>query len=280
MIPFMPMRLRYRMPIAVLLSLCAGCASMSGVNARYLQALDRSDYFSLDSVILERRFHIYVRSPATPEAGRRYPTVYLLDGGLTYPLLAGHLRYLQLGEELPEVVLVGVSYGASEFRRGNMRSIDFTAPSAERDFWGGASRFLEVLETELIPSIESQYPVDPESRMIFGQSLGGQFVLFAARERPDLFAGYIASNPALHRNLDFFLRDIDRAVTPKPKLYVSMGSHEMDELRPHTEKWIAYWSAQTLVPWQLRTEVLPGQSHVSAGPEAFRRGVRWILSSD
>jgi predicted alpha/beta superfamily hydrolase len=36
------------------------------------------------------------------------------------------------------------------------------------------------------------------------QGLGGQFVLYTALTRPDLFWGHIASNPALHRNLPFY----------------------------------------------------------------------------
>ena len=58
---------------------------------------------------------------------------------------------------------------------------------------------------ELIPLIESAYPSDDQQRIIFGQSLGGQFVLYTALTDPALFHGHIASNPALHRNLDFFL---------------------------------------------------------------------------
>jgi len=36
-----------------------------------------------------------------------------------------------LAEEIPEAILVGISYGTDDWQQGNLRSTDFTAPSAE-----------------------------------------------------------------------------------------------------------------------------------------------------
>ncbi len=127
------------------------------------------------------------------------------------------------------MILVGISYGSSDFESGNYRSTDFTAPSEEREFWGGAKEFQAFLETELLPQIESDYRARADRRIVFGQSLGGQFVLFSALTRPDLFWGHIASNPALHRNLPFFLQNHAAAGDAAPTARVFFASGTLDD---------------------------------------------------
>ena len=79
--------------------------------------------------------------------------VYLLDGGVTFPLLSAYYHYLLIGEELPELILVGISYGSDRFAEGNYRASDFTAPADDREWWGGAPRFQAMLEGELLGSL-------------------------------------------------------------------------------------------------------------------------------
>ena len=189
--------------------LCAVPVGGTEPDLRHLQGLGDTRYHRLESEILQRGFHIFVRLPEgySEQEAVAFPTVYLLDGGTTFPLLSGYYGYLSLAGDVPEVILVGISYGTADWQQGNMRSTDFTASSAEREHYGGAPRFQEVLRRELFPLIEAQYRSDSARRVIFGQSLGGQFVLHAALTEPDLFWGHIASNPALHRNLAFFLQE-------------------------------------------------------------------------
>ncbi|MEJ2534588.1 MAG: alpha/beta hydrolase-fold protein, partial [Gammaproteobacteria bacterium] len=191
----------------------------------------------------------------------------------------GQYHYLHLGKELPSLILVGISYGATRFRDGNMRSTDFTAPADDRDFWGGAGEFQAVLREELIPLVESRYRADPERRVLFGQSLGGQFVLYTALTEPELFHGRIASNPALHRNLDFFLEW--RGSRPAPegasRLFVASGALDAPRFREPALAWRDHWATRER-PWTLEFRTLEGQTHFSAAAEAFTQGMKWLLA--
>lgn len=245
-----------------------------------LQALGAVDYFHMSSTTLDRPFHVFVDLPENyAESDERYPAVYLLDGGNTFPLLAATHHYLRFGEEAPRVILVGISYGADTFREGNMRGTDFTAPSQEREFWGGAGQFQDMLAAELLPRIEKQYRADPDRRILFGHSLGGQFVLYSALTRPDLFHGRIASNPALHRNLPFYLEWRGEGHMPAPvtRLFVSSGEFDAEVFRGPARQWMCQWRSRQQRPWFLETRILPGQTHFSAVPEAFRLGLAWVL---
>jgi len=273
--------------LALALSFALAAASVpqlfAGEREIRLQAIDRAHYHRLAPEEPAGVYHVYVRLPESHEAGadRRYPVVYLLDGGNMFPLLAGYYRYLELGEEVPELILVGISYGTDYFREGNQRSRDFTAEAPEPEFWGGAGAFLGFLHDGLIPMVESRYPADPERRVILGQSLGGQFVLYSALQPDGPFWGHIAINPALHRNLPRFLQAPDDVFDgPRRRLYVGSADDDLPRFRGPALTWIGHWMAQDETPWDLEAEILTGESHFSAAPLAFRRGIRWLFGSD
>ena len=212
---------------------------------RALHGLNNPSYHRLNYQPLDQVYHVYVRLPQDYQQGEKYPTIYLLDGGVTFPMLAGYYRYLRLGEEVPPAIVVGISYGTEDWRQGNARSRDFTAKAADRDHWGGAGDFAAFLRGTLFPLVESQYSSDPKRRIVFGQSLGGQFVLYVAQKAPGLFWGHIASNPALHRNLPFFLSTASREESKDnletSRLFVSSGAEDDPRFREPAMQWMAHW---------------------------------------
>jgi predicted alpha/beta superfamily hydrolase len=268
--------------LAIVLSMCAPPAPAADFDTGKLHGLGEVHFHLLESATLGRPLHIYVRIPdgANDNPSRRFPAVYLLDGGTSFPLLSGWYHYLRFGEEVPEMLLVGISYGSDSFESGNFRSADFTAPAEEREWWGGAPKFQQALEQELIPLVETYFPADPGRRVLLGQSLGGQFVLYSALTRPDLFWGHIASNPALHRNLDFFLewRGGDEMPVDATRLFVAEGEFNDTRFKLPFTEWARYWTSPgRSKPFVLEVRALPGQSHFSSITEAFRSGSRWLF---
>ena len=259
-------------------------AVSADVDSQYLQGLGDSHYQKFDSETVGRSYHVFTMLPdnygASPH--KTYPTIYLLDGGALFPLLVAYYQYLNFGGEVPEAIIVGISYGSATFEGGNYRSTDYTAKADDRDYWGGAETFQSFLADELMPHIEKTYRSRPDRRVIFGQSIGGQFVLYTALTKPGLFWGHIASNPALHRNLPFFLEShaVNAGSDNQSRLYVGSGSLDDPRYREPALKWIAHWSESNHRPWQLKTQTLEGHSHTSAPPASFRSGARWLFSED
>ncbi len=93
-----------------------------------------------------------------------------------------------------------------------------------------------------------------------------------------MFQGYIASNPALHRNLDFFLETESEQVSSS-RLFVSSAGDDDPRFREPALKWMEHWNALEQHPWDLNTITLDGTGHFSAAPQAFRQGMKWILSN-
>jgi hypothetical protein len=71
----------------------------------------------------------------------------------------------------------------------NRDLVPFSTPYA--DTTSGGVQYLEFLQQELIPFVESNYRVAPLDRTIWGYSFGGLFALYALFQKPDLFQRYI-----------------------------------------------------------------------------------------
>jgi predicted alpha/beta superfamily hydrolase len=239
-------------------------------------------YHYIESENVGRGYHIFVSLPVgyDQSSEERYPTIYTLDGGGLFPLLSAYYRLLSFEEEFPSAIIVGISYGSDTFEGGNYRSTDYTAPSVERDHYGGATKFQRFLADELTPFIESTYSSRADRRIIFGTSIGGQFVLFTAMTEPALFWGHIASNPALHGNLEFYLQDHANPASGKPqtRLFVGDGTLNDPRFRVPSQKWKRYWIDRDDTPWELKAVDLEGHSHMSATPASFLQGLHWLFS--
>lgn len=254
----------------------AQSAAKPVMGMEHLPTVAGTEYFRHRSAQLGRDFHIHVRLPDDAPANERLPVIYLLDGDQTFPLLASYAWYMMFTEEMGPVILVGISYGTND-PAVNMRDTDFTAPAESNARYGGADRFLLVLEHELLPLVERRYPVDPARRVLVGQSLGGQFALHAALHRPGLFDFAVAVNPALHRNLPYYIAALDKVPQggARQRLYVSSSEFDDERFRIPALTWITNARDREGLKWCLKTENLSGETHLSSLPRAFRNAMRW-----
>ena len=255
----------------VMLWFCVSPFALAADGIDHLHALHGYEYFPVSSDATGRDYHVYVATPQEMPEDASLPVVYLLDGGAMFPMLAAYHRYLVFAEEAPAALIVGVA-----FDNPRDRSTDYTAPSPERSYWGGAERYQAFLADELFPLIESRFPADPAARFLFGHSLGGQFVLYSAQTRPALFRGHIASNPALHRNLPYFL-----ALEPRDpahtRVFVGYGSNDGAVFREPRRRWLEHWQGKAARGWNLAAQELADHTHMSTPPVVYREAMRSFL---
>ena len=269
-----------RIIVSLVLLTSSALAAENAIELQGLQGLGDIRHHQVESDIIGKRYELLVGLPAsyTASPGAKYPTVYLTDGAALYPLLQAYYRYLNFGEEVPEAIFVAISYSDGDWVNGNDRSHDYSAPSDAREDYGGARDFQAMLRDEVLPLIETRYRARPDRRIIFGQSMGGQFVLYTALTQPDLFWGHIASNPALHNNVSFFLPAAAKVpASPGSKLYVASASDDDARFKVPAMQWIRAWSEQQEKPWELHAEILDGHNHYSAPPASFRAGMKFLF---
>jgi len=246
-----------------------------------LHGLGKVEYFQLAHTKPDKPaypYHIFVRLPDEYEDPKHtnFPTLYLLDGGVNFSLFSAYYSYLRFMNDIPPMIIVGISYGTDDWRKGNDRGHDFTVPSIERQHWGGAQQFEQFLSQTLLPTMQKNYLVDKEKQILFGQSLGGQFALYTSIYGNAPFHAVIASNPALHRNLDYFKQPM-KARTTRPRVFVSLAEFDDLKYKAPATKWLKYWQQQK-VEWDHHVDHLPKHNHLSATPDAIRNGLKWIFS--
>jgi len=143
----------------------------------------------MHSEILKEDRTLSIRLPRDYQQNRlSYPVVYLLYGDHTegyFNETVFALERLEGGAEIPEFIVVGIH---NTDRYGNLLPVHVTGRP------GGADTFMEFLEKELFPFVESTYRTKPY-RLLIGPQAGGPFGLYALARRPALFNAMILENP-------------------------------------------------------------------------------------
>lgn len=266
--------------LAATLFLCGQAAAGNEVNK--LAALATTQYHEIASAEVGRPFHIYVRTPdGYDDAKSKLPVVFLLDGDVTFPIIASLQPLFQFdAPEIPAPIVVGVAYQSFDPANGNFRGVDFTTPAPGADQRGGAAAFQRFLKNELIPLVEREYRADPARRILMGQSRGGHFVLYSALTEPALFWGRIASNPAFSPAKDFLSASPDAPASASVSLYVSSAENDIPALRADALDWFRTSAAILPKPWRLKTVTLPGETHASGIVNVYRNGMRWLFENE
>lgn len=242
------------------------------VPLNHLPAL-RGGYFHLPWPEKQRGFHVYIRLPADYDADpeRLYPIVYLLDGDSLFPILGGNHLFLTYDDQMPEAIVVGIAYGG--FGAENRRGVDFSGPSPElAPEASGAADFHAFLKTRLLPEVERRTRADPRRRILFGQSLGGSFVLYSAFTDPDLFWGRIASNPVIERFRSMFHGAPPSAGRDHLGLVVVSGTRDRPPLREGALAWIRAWQDRR-APWRIHAVSIENGTHAANATDAYRAGL-------
>ncbi|MFC6978798.1 alpha/beta hydrolase-fold protein [Microbulbifer taiwanensis] len=240
------------------------------------------DYFKLDSRIVGRPYHIYVRFPEGYDetSDRRYPVIYLLDGDSMFPILAANHLFLHYDDQIPEAIVVGVAYGSFD-PSINYRDVDFSTVSADRERSGGAKKFHRFLEKELLPEVEDRYLTDPERRILYGQSRGGFMVLYSAFMYPDLFWGRIAGNPSFLPNKEQFFDKPAEATRDDLTLAVASASDDRYQIKiTYALDWHDSWKERSNAPWSIRFSTIPGATHAANSTDIYRFGLRQIFAEE
>lgn len=153
-----------------------------------------------------------------------YSVIYLLDGSIDEDFLhiAGLVQFGSFSwiNMVPPSIVIGIA---------NVdRKRDFTYPSSdERDLKGlptsgGSSVFINYLEKELKPYINSQYRVNDRTTLI-GQSLGGLCATEILITRPDMFNNYIIVSPSLWWDNESMLKRDIPAVREDQSIFIAVG---------------------------------------------------------
>lgn len=167
------------------------------------QLLGLGTYYTLRSEILQEDRPIIISLPnGYKESEANYPVLYLLDGLGNIKHEVGTVELLTESGIVPPMIIVGIeSLDRSRDLTPSMAGENVYGGTGNADIpqSGGAPKFLQFLQKELIPFVESNYRTHPY-RILEGHSFGGLFSVYALMENPELFDAIIIQSPALWWN--------------------------------------------------------------------------------
>jgi hypothetical protein len=197
----------------------------------------------------------------------------------------------------PEIFVVGIGYKIRDLGDwGAWRTRDLTptnVPSSDT-YWagvfskfagrqlevktGGAAKFLECIEKEVFPFMESNYRVSATGRGLGGYSYGGLFSLYVLFKRPELFSLYYAGSPSIKYDKGvLYTYEKDYADTHNDlnaTLFMTAGGAEDSVMIANVNIMAAQLKARNYPGLKVETTVFPDETHMSCVPAAWMRAFR------
>lgn len=133
------------------------------------------------------------------------PVMYMADGGIKedFPHIANTLKKLIAEAKIKPLILVGIE---NTERRRDLTG--FTEVQKDKEIApviGGSEKFRAFIREELFPEINKKYRTTNE-KSIIGESLAGLFVLETFFLEPEMFDNYIAFDPSLWWNDQYWVK--------------------------------------------------------------------------
>ena len=161
------------------------------------QPIVLGETFGLPSPIMgsERTINVHL-PPGYATSGKRYPVLYLIDGGVDQDFIhvvGASVLGAEWGRQR-DAIVVGI---ATKDRRDEL-----TGPTADPALLakyptaGHSERFRRFIRDEVKPWVAARYRTDGSDGVV-GESLAGLFIAETWLREPDLFDSYAAISPSL-----------------------------------------------------------------------------------
>lgn len=187
----------------------------------------------IESKILQETREYWVYLPDsyhnTKLSPQKYPVMILLDGNAHFHAATGIVDFLAAAKKIPEMIVVGIP--------NTDRNRDLTPVHSEFAFngekydmlktTGGGDAFLDFLENELMPKVNSSYRTLP-FRILAGHSFGGLLAIHSFLKNEGTFNAYITMDPATWFGPRFLQKELGKSESAKDytsSLYISAANN-------------------------------------------------------
>lgn len=243
----------------------------------------------IHSEILDEEREYWISLPDSyDDETETYPLLIILDGQSLFQPLSSAFSFMSRSRRgsrrVPEMIVVGI--------RSTNRERDFTPDkivTKRKNDTGGADQFLDFLENELMPELQSKYRTT-SGNLLVGHSLGGLFAAHAYMKAESSFSGFIAIDPSFRTWDDAIMDQKIEAVTANSFnrfLYIASaywGAHRVSNRNRH----VRFYEALNRKNYQLdntrqlrvKHEYFEDESHGSVPLIAFYNGLMAMFNAD
>ena len=235
----------------------------------------------LRSQKIGKSYKLWIGFPKKYDTSKsKYPVIYVLDAQWDFPHIVSLYDYLNYDGYIPDAILVGITWDASESDIDKHRFRDFTPTLTEAfEESGGADNFIHFLQKEAIPFIEEQYHVN-DDRTLIGSSLSGLFASYVMFKKPQLFNKYLITAPSywwddevIYNYVEGFSQRIDESPI---QVYAAVGG--LDRLEPSFRKMKSLLDQQQFIGLKYKAEVLGEYGHAGVKAIGNTRGLQYLFA--
>lgn len=247
-------------------------------------SIDNSEQFTLYSSNTQQDYKIYIHLPASySRSDTTYPVFYELDADIAFGISSETSTLLSFRKEMPEVILVGIAYGAYPGQEGNNRGRDYSPTAvAGSPTSGGAENFFRFIRDELIPVIDSKYRTNPIDRTLSGASFAGLFSLYVLFEHPGVFNRYKISSPNLRWDngviFEYEKKYSEKHSDLPANVFLSVG--DVEQRVESWKKLVQILEDRNYKNLKLTTMIYNDAPHGTACILAGVRGIKSVFSDD
>jgi uncharacterized protein len=193
-------------------------------NAVFSQNQKITDTISSQKLNEDREITIGLPPSYDRHSNQKYPILLLLDGDFLFDPFQGALSYGYYWDDLPEVIIVGISQNKNNERETDCM-VDETGLPTEK-----GEKFFEFIGMELIPYIQKNYRTAP-FKMVAGLDVTAGFLnLYLYKENP-VFDAYISMSPELPAEMEVQIPDRLGAIEKPIFYYHSTADGDVKKMR-------------------------------------------------
>lgn len=242
--------------------------------------------FQIESKDREQTFYIHVALPYQYDEKVGYPVLYLLDADFLFGIGSETAWILNMGGQVPPMIVVGIGFGTKWSEVSNLR-YTFFSPTPSPEYpkqTGKADLLLDFIENRLFPEIEQNYKVT-NHRTLWGSSMGGLFSAYVLATKPTLFNHYIISSPSLwwpdtksEGSIFQLQNDFKKSNDSMPvSIYAAIGEMEGEEdMRGPFSRWIELIEEHNYKNLSFEHLLVENGTHFSTIPVAYTKGLVWL----
>lgn len=233
------------------------------------------------SIVAGQEYELHILLPAGYAGStKKYPVTYLMDSQWDFPLLKSIYGQQYFDGFIPEMIIVGVTWGGVNPNPDSLRARDYTPTNETRQPQsGGADKFLSFIKDELFPFIETNYKADNKNRTLAGCSLGGLITLYALFTHTEMFTGYIAASPAIGWDREVIYQYektfFEKKSNLPARVYMTIGGVERSV--PGFEKFSKFLADRNYPSLHIKSKVLENTGHSGTKSETYNRGMQYVF---
>ncbi|MEZ4838349.1 alpha/beta hydrolase [Flavobacterium sp.] len=181
--------------------------------------------FSSEKLGGDRDIYLSLPPSYDRDENQKFPLLLVLDGEYLFDPFQGALKFGNYWDDLPEVILVGISQNKEEERYADSEFDEESGLPIET-----GTNFFDFIGTELMPYLQKTYRIAP-FKIIAGHDTTAGFLNFFLYKENPIFDAYISLSPELALDMENRIPERLNAIAKPIYYYQSTSDGDLKKIQ-------------------------------------------------